>query len=421
MTLGYLTTPLVGIVAMAAVGHLGDAGLIGGVALGSIVTDVVVSTCNFLRSGTTGLTAQAVGRGDGAAVRAVLLRAFCVAAGLGALVIAALPAILWLAPLAMQPGAGASAAMTTYLAGRLVGAPLLFGNFALFGWLLGQGRSGLGLVLLTVLNGVTIALSLLLVIELDLGVAGAAAAPVVADAVALALGLVLVRGSLRRPEGAVERLLDPKALRAMVAVNRDIMVRSFVLLFAFAWFARAGAAQGDVVLAANAILEKFFLVGGYFLDGVAAATETFVGQAVGARRRANFDRALRLSWIWGAGLALACALALYAAGGPLVDLMTTVAPVRDTARLYLVWAALTPLAGVAAFNLDGVYIGATWSRDMRNMMILSLALFLAAEAALMPLLGNHGLWLAFLVFLGARGISLGLLLPSRAARTFASA
>lgn len=420
MTLGYLTTPLVGIVAMAAVGHLGDAGLIGGVALGSIVTDVVFSTCNFLRSGTTGLTAQAVGRGDGAAVRAVLLRALIVAAGLGAVAVVALPAILWLAPLAMQPGAGAAEAMATFLAIRLLGAPLVFANFALFGWLLGQGRSGLGLMLLTVLNGVTIALSLILVAGLGLGVAGAAAAPVVADAVALALGLVLVRGSLRRPSGAVERLLDPTALRAMLAVNRDIMIRSFVLLFAFAWFARAGAAQGDVVLAANAILEKFFLVGGYFLDGVAAAAETFVGQAVGARRRGNFDKALRLSWIWGGGLALLCALALYVGGGALVGLMTNVTAVREAAALYLVWAALTPLAGVAAFNLDGVYIGATWSRDMRNMMIVSLVLFLVAEAALRPMLGNHGLWLAFLIFLGARGISLGLMLPSRAARTFAA-
>lgn len=419
MTLGYLTTPLVGIVAMAAVGHLGDAGLIGGVALGSIVTDVVFSTCNFLRSGTTGLTAQAVGRGDGAAVRAVLLRALAVGLGLGALVIAALPLILWLAPLAMQPGEHSAPAMATFLAIRLFGAPLLFCNFALFGWLLGQGRSGLGLLLLTVLNGVTIVVALTLVAGLGLGVTGAALAPVAGDAVALILGLVIVRRSLARPVGRVERLLDPTALKAMFAVNRDIMIRSFVLLFAFAYFARAGAAQGDVVLAANAILEKFFLVGGYFLDGVAAAAETFVGQAVGARHRASFDRAVRLSWVWGGGLALLCSAALYGAGGGLIALMTSVVPVRETAAVYLAWAALTPLAGVAAFNLDGIYIGATWSRDMRNMMVLSLVLFLAAEAVLMPLLGNHGLWLAFLVFLGARGLSLGALLPSRAARTFA--
>lgn len=419
MTLGYVTTPLVGIVAMGAVGHLGDAGLIGGVALGSILTDLVFSTCNFLRSGTTGLTAQAVGRGDGAAVRAVLLRALIAAGAIGAVIILAMPALLWLAPWAMQPGPNAAAAMTTFLSIRLIGAPFLLANFALFGWLLGQGRSGLGLVLLTALNGLTIALALLLVVGLGFGVAGAAAAPVLGDAVALLLGLWLLRRTLRRPSGRAERLLDPVALRAMVAVNRDIMVRSFVLLAAYVYFARVGAAQGDVVLAANAILEKFFLVGGYFLDGIAAAVETFVGQAIGAGRRALFDRAVRLSWLWGFGLALVAAILLYAGGGGLIALMTNVAPVRVAAESYLVWAALTPLAGVAAFNLDGVYIGATWSRDMRNMMLLSLALFLVTQAVLVPILGNHGLWLAFLVFLGARGLTLAALLPSRAARAFA--
>jgi MATE family multidrug resistance protein len=423
MTLGYVTTPLVGIFSMGAVGHLDDAALTAGVALGAIVTDVVFATCNFLRSGTTGLTAQAVGRGDGAEVRAVLYRALIVAAGIGVAILAALPLILWLAPIALEPGPAATTAMTAYLAARLVGAPLTLANFALFGWLIGRARARLGLVLITVANGLTIALSLTFVAGFGWGVAGAGAAPVIAELGALGLGIAIVAPELRRAgqAGGRIRLFDGPAIRAMLAVNRDIMIRSFVLLFAFAYFARVGASQGDVVLSANAILEKFFMLGGYFLDGVAAAAETFVGQAIGARHRASFDRAVRLSFLWNSGLALACSLALLAGGGVIVALMTTVEAVRDTAATYMLWAVATPIAGVAAFTFDGVYIGATWSRDMRNMMLISLALFLTAVAVLMPIAGNHGLWAAFLIFLGARGASLGLLMPRRAAAAFAPA
>ncbi|MEJ1157027.1 MATE family efflux transporter [Prosthecomicrobium sp. N25] len=423
MTLGYMTTPLVGLVDMGVVGRLGDPALIGGVAVGSVICDVVFTTFNFLRSGTTGLTAQAVGRGDRAEIDAALLRALVLAAATGLVTMLAAPLAVSAGTRVFGGSAAVQEAMSTYVLIRLLGAPLVLTNFAIFGWLLGLGRAGAGLLLQTILNGVNMAAAVALVIGAGWGVAGAAVAAVLADAVALAAGLILV-GAIRRPRRPwPERraVFERQALTAMLAMNRDIMIRSFVLLAAFAFFTRQSAAQGDVVLAANAILEKFFLFGGYFLDGFAAAAETFVGRAVGARRRAVYDRAIALTTMWGFVLALAVATGLYTAGPGLVALMTTSEPVRATALAYLVWAALTPLAGVLAFQMDGVFIGATWSRDMRNMMLLSLLVYLAAWALLTPAFGNDGLWVALLVFLGCRGLSLGWISLRRARETFGAA
>jgi MATE family multidrug resistance protein len=188
-------------------------------------------------------------------------------------------------------------------------------------------------------------------------------------------------------------IFDRRLLMRMMAVNRDIMIRSFTLLYAFAFFMSRSAEQGDTILAANALLEKFIMVGAFFLDGLATAAEQLAGRAVGARYRPAFDRTLQLTALWSFSLAGLLA--------------------------YLIWAVLTPLFGVLAFQMDGVFIGATWSSTMRNMMLLSLAIYLAAYHALFPLLGNHGLWLAFLLFFGIRGVTLLAACRKRAAQTFA--
>jgi len=206
--------------------------------------------------------------------------------------------------------------------------------------------------------------------------------------------------STGRPPAA--RLFDGRAVRRMVAVNRDIMIRSFALLFAFAFFTSRSAAGGDIVLAANQILLTFFFVGSYFLDGLATAAEQLAGRAVGARFRPAFERSLGLTIGWGYVIAGAASLVLWLGGPALIDAMTTNSLVRETALLYLPYAALTPLVGTLAFQMDGVFIGATWSRDMRNMMLLSVLIYLVAWAGLTPLFGNYGLWAALLVFLGAR-------------------
>ncbi|TBW37158.1 MATE family efflux transporter [Siculibacillus lacustris] len=416
MTLGYVTTPLVGLVATAVIGRLGDPAALGGVALGSILCDLVFCTFNFLRSGTTGLTAQASGRADGREVRAVLLRALVTATLCGLAIVVLAAPIVDLGVAFVGGGPAVERATRTYARIRLWAAPLVLGNYAVFGWLLGLGRASVGLVLQTVVNGVNIAGAVLLVSGLGLGVAGVATAGVIAEGLALALGLTVVAVGGRRARWPSWReVLHGPSLFAMATLNRDIMIRSFALLGAFVWFSRQSAGLGEVILAANAILEKFFLLAGYFLDGLAAAAETFVGRAVGAGDRPAFDRAVRLTLGWSAGLAAFAALVVIAGGGTLIDWMTTSPPVVAAAHRYLPWAAATPLAAVLAFQMDGVFIGATWSRDMARMMVLSLAVYLAAVALLVPAFGNHGLWAAFLGFLGARGVSLTWMMGRRAA------
>ncbi|MBA5779173.1 MATE family efflux transporter [Stappia sp. F7233] len=422
MTLAYLSTPILGLVDTAVIGQLGDAALIGGIALGGILFDLVFTTCNFLRSGTTGLTAQAVGAVDHVEERAVFFRAALLALVLG-LTVVLLRAPMLEAGLFVMGGSGeVQAATRQYFLVRALSAPFALINYAVLGWFIGRGQAGVGLVLQTVLNGLNILLSLVFVLHFDWGITGVASATVLSEVTAAAIGLALVARAMRH--GVLpsrQQVLDKAAFRRMIAVNRDIMIRSFTLLFAFGFFTSRSAVQGDTILAANAILEKFFLVGGYFLDGFATAAEQIAGRAVGARYRPAFDRAVKLTLVWGFVLAGLAALFFFVAGDAIVALMTTAEEVRATASTYLVWAALTPLFGVVAFQMDGVFIGATWSRDMRNMMLLSLAVFLAAYWALFPPFGNHGLWLALEIFLGIRGITLGYMCSRRAAETFPAA
>ncbi len=419
MTLASLSTPLLGIVDTAVIGQLGSASLIGGIAIGGIIFDLVFTTFNFLRAGTTGLTAQALGATAKKEIVAIFVRALILAIASGLLVIALQSPLLATGLYFLGGSQETQAAAATYFAVRIYSAPFLLGNYVVLGWVLGLGRATTGLALQLFLNGLNICLSIWFVMELNWGITGVAFSTVISEAVTFALGLMIVartRSKLARP--SLKRIFNKKQFGRLVALNRDIMIRSFSLIFAFAFFASRSAVQGDIILAANTILEKFFLVGGYFLDGFATAAEQIAGRSVGAKNRRGFDRTVRLTLIWGFGLALALCLFFFVFGPLLIRLMTTNELVRQTAFIYLVWAALTPLFGVLAFQMDGIFIGATWSSDMRNMMLLSLVCYLLAYLVLFPLMGNHGLWIAFEMFLCIRGFSLLLLIPRRARQTF---
>lgn len=419
MTLAFLSTPLVGLADTWTIGQLGDAALIGAIAVGGIIFDILFTTMNFLRSGTTGLVAQAYGAGRKREEVAILLRALILAVGIG-LVAVILQTPLLSASLWFIGGTErVQEAVIVYFSVRVLAAPLSLSNYAVLGYFLGRGEAMTGLVIQTVLNLTNIALNILFVLVFDWGVAGVAFASVLGEAVALALGLLLLVFKLRKaPRPSRAEVFNRVELIRMMGVNRDIMIRSFALLFAFATFTRLSAQQGETMLAANAILEKYFLLAGYFLDGMATAAEQLVGRAVGAKRRAPFARAVKLCAFWSAILAGFATLFFLAVGGPILDAMTPAQDVRDLGREFLIFAALTPVVGAGAFLMDGVYIGATWSRDMRTMMLVSLAAFLAAAYTLTPWLGNAGLWLSLLLFLGLRGITLGAILPKRMRETF---
>lgn len=420
MTLAYLSTPILGIVDTAVVGQLGVPALLGGLAIGAIIFDLVFTTFNFLRSGTTGLVAQAYGAADGEEEQAVFWRALAVAAIGGIAITMTSPLIIVAGQWFMAAGQAVSAAMASYVTIRAMAAPFSLGNYVLLGYVLGRGEGTLGLALQIVLNATNIALSIYLGLHLGWGIEGVAWATVCAEIIAFLVGIafVLVRFS-RLPNPNRAKLFDLRAIRRMLTVNRDIMMRSFILLAAFALFTRAGAEQGEVILAANAVLMNFFLIAGFFLDGFATAAEQLTGRAVGARHRPAFVDAVRLTLLWGSGLALILTAIMMLAGEPLVALMTASAQVRIVAAAFIPWAAFTAVAGIVAFQMDGVFIGATWSRDMRNMMLISFLVYVLALFLLGEVWGNHGIWAALLIFLLVRGATLLAIYPTRLNGEFA--
>ena len=418
-TLAYLSTPLIGLVDTGVVGRLGDAALLGGLAIGAILFDIVFGTFNFIRSSTTGLVAQAVGAHDNEAKRNVLIRSLIISFILGAAILVLSMPILNVGLLAMGVPGEIEKATRTYFTIRILAAPFTLLNYSVLGWMLGLGRAGLGLMLQTVLGGTNIVLSILLGLSWGWGIEGVAWATVISEGVVAVLGLAIA-GRMHVGAGKIDwpRVFNPAALKRLMGVNRDIMIRSFALLFAFAFFTAQGSRFGEITLAANAVLMNFFLISGYFLDGFATAAEQLAGRAVGANYRPAFNRVVRLTLIWGLILSIIATIAFFTLGPWLIDTLTTNEMVRSEARIYLIWAALTALVGMVAFQMDGIYIGATWSVEMRNMMLLSLVAFLLTWWIAVPRIGNHGLWLSLEVFLGIRGISLSMRLPANARQTF---
>jgi putative MATE family efflux protein len=422
MTLGFLTTPLLGLTDTAVVGHLGKPEALAGLAIGAILFDLIYGSLSFLRTSTTGLVAQAFGRGDLREQQAVFWRALLSALGLGLVMLALAPLILAFAPDLMTSDPAVASVTRQYFGIRVLTSPATFANFAILGYVLGRGQGVLGLFLQIILNGTNIVLAVLLGLVLGYGVAGVAWSTAVAEVTALLIGLAIVSRAFpsgERPKRA--ELLDPAKLKQLFQMNADILIRSLVLNAAFALLTRVGSSFGAVTLAANAVLMNIFMLSAFFLDGLAGAAEQLAGRAVGARYRPSFDRALKLTGLWSFAMAATVALFFIVFGDPIIHLLTTSEAVRQEAYVYLGWAALTGLTGVLAFQMDGVFIGATWSREMRNMMLLSFIGYCIGLAVLVPWIGNHGLWLSLNLFLLMRGFFLAAMVPRKARQSFRSA
>ena len=408
IVLSNATIPILGAVDTAVIGQLGQAAPMGAVAMGAVILASFYWIFGFLRMGTTGLVAQARGAGDRAEVAAVLIRALIIGLGAGAVFVAAQNVLFW-AAFALAPASPAVEGFArTYLALRIWGAPATIALYAITGWLIATERTRSVLLVQVLMNGLNVGLDLWFVLSLGWGVTGVAIATLIAEYSGLALGLWLCRDALGwaalRDRA---RIFDAARLARMLAVNGDIMVRSVVLQGAFTAFVFLGAGLGDVTLAANQVLMLFLQFTAYALDGFAFAAEALVGAAVGAGLRSGVRQAALLASQWGIGGAVALALGFWLAGPGIIDLMTTAPEIRLLARAYLPWLAVAPVIGVAAWMLDGIYIGATWTRPMRNAMLQAVGIYALAVALLVPLFGNHGLWAALMVLNIARAVTLG--------------
>jgi MATE family multidrug resistance protein len=415
-----LTTPLIGIVSTTAIGRLGDATLLGGVAMASVLFDCLFWLFGFLRMSTVAFAAQSLGSGETSELRAILLRGLIVAALIGTVLIALQIPLATIFLGAMGGSEGVTRAAKTYFTIRIWSAPLALGNYVVLGWLIGQARAKLALGTQITINLINMAATMLLVLVFDFGIAGAAIAALIAEAAGLALG-GLIAHRLSQGQLAVSRatLFDRTKLMRMLSVNGDILIRTASLIMAFLFFTSQGARAGDMTLAANAVLNNFLLISAFFLDGLANAAEQLCGRAYGARNKDAFAGAVKLVVMWGFGFALAVAASFLLFGPALIDIMTASVEVRRIARDYLPFVIFAPLLGVFAFAYDGVYIGATWARDMRNLMVLALLIFLGAWFALRSF-GNAGLWGAFLVHYAARGGLEALRYPALLKKSFGS-
>ena len=413
IVLSNATVPLLGAVDTGVVGQIGQAAPIGAVGIGAIVLASVYWIFGFLRMGTSGLTAQAHGAGDTAERGAILIRALLIGAAAGLFFIITQIVLFWAAFQIAPASAEVEGLARHYLAIRIWGAPAAISLYAVTGWLIAVERTRAVLVLQLWINGINVVLDLWFVLHLGWGVPGVAFASLIAEWSGLAMGLWLCRdGMLPVLAPALARLRDSAALKVMIAVNRDIMIRSVLLQLSFTTFVFLGAHFGDVTLAANQILMQFLNITAYALDGFAFAAESLVGQAIGARVVGDARRASRLSMQWGVGGSVVLAVAFALAGPAVVDLMTTAADVRLDARAYLPWLVAAPVIGVASWIYDGIFIGATLTGEMRRAMTFSVAVYAAALVVLVGLFGNHGLWAALMVLNATRGVMMARAYPA---------
>lgn len=413
IVLSNVTIPILGAVDTGVVGQMGEAAPIGAVGIGAVLLSAIYWIFGFLRMGTTGLAAQALGQGNRAEVAALLTRVLMIGFAGGALIIALQLPILWSAFRLSPASPEVETLARGYMQIRIWSAPAAISVFGITGWLIAQERTRAVLVLQVWMNGINVLLNLWFVLGLGWGVNGVAFATFLADWSALAMGLYLCLAAFKVPDWRDwARVFDRVKLRRMAQVNSDIMIRSLLLQVIFLSFLFLAADFGDVTLAANQVLLQFLSITSYALDGFAFSAEALVGQAVGARAVPLLRRSVWVASLWGLAASVLLAVGFWVFGNDIVAIMAKNTEVQAAAAIYLPWMVCAPVLALASFMLDGIFIGATRTADMRNMMALSTLVYGGAAFALVPYFGNHGLWIALLISFVARGATLAARYPS---------
>lgn len=408
MILSNLSVPLLGMVDSGVAGHLPGPDYLGAVAVGATIFSVLFMGMNFLRMGTTGITAQAVGAEQPDVIRTALARSVVIALALALiLIIGQAPLrIAFLYLIAPQPEAAVLTAI--YFDIRIWSAPAVLTNFAILGWFLGLQNARVPLVLLLTINITNMVLDLWFVMGLGFDVDGIAAASVIAEYAGLAVGIAFVLRELKKIPGRYisSEVFDRTQMRRTIAINGNILVRTLCLMFSFAFFTAMSARLGPLVLAANALLLNLQHFMSYGLDGFALAAEALVGKSLGMQKRRYLELAVKRCLQWTLLVALIFSGIYALIGSTTIAWLTDIESIRETAAIYLPWMILSPLVSAWSFLYDGVLIGATWTREMRNSMIFATFLVYVPAWYFLQGLGNHGLWLAFMIFMAARAISM---------------
>lgn len=406
--LANISVPLVGAVDTAVVGHLPGPESIGAVALGALIFSFLYWGFGFLRMGTTGFVAQAYGAGDRDALGDTLMRVILLSLMLGVVTILLAAPIIDLAFFLIDSSVQVESLAADYAAIRICSAPAVLCVYAFTGIFIGMHDTRSTFVLQLILNISNVLLDLLFVLGFDWGVEGVALASVIADYLAMLAGIYLLRYRIRDALARYDRgrLLHRGALLKLFTANGNIFVRTLCLLFAFSYFTAKSAEQGEVILAANAILMHLQSILAHALDGFAHAAEALAGSAYGAGKLRAFRRAVMFTSAWAALFAVFTTLLYWLFGDFIISLFTNIAPVLDSALYYLPWIIAAPLVSVWSFQLDGIFIGCGHTREMRNAMIVSLLLYLGLLQLAIPALGNHGLFFGLLVFMLIRAITL---------------
>jgi len=410
--------PVVGLVDTFVIGRFATTTALAGIGLGAVIYGIAYWGFGFLRMSTAGLAAQSDGAQDEGNVQAHLIRAVPLGLLIGLLVFAAQIPLLAGAFQIFTGTPDVESSAATYIGARLWGLPATLASIALMGWFVGVSRSGLALKMQIILNVVNIILSPLFVIHFGWGLWGVGIASAIAEWCGLAAGLWLafsaikIRGGFKNEALSKEAILDPSALKKLGITNSNIFIRTMCLTIGFSFFGNAAAAQGVVFLAGYHILMQFITMTALVLDAFAHTAEAVTGAAFGAKNRARFDKAVRLTTEFSAGFALLIGASIFFAGPYFITMLTQDPEVIASAVRYLPYCALAPIIGFAAWQFDGIFIGTTKTREMRNAGIAALIIYIAAHYAIVPKFGKDGIWLAFLLYYAARAVTLAFYFPN---------
>ena len=401
-----ITVPLLGLIDVTIVGHLGAAAYIGAIAVGGMLFNIIYWIFGFLRMGTSGMTSQAYGKHDLDEVARLLLRSVGVGLLIAIILVTLQYPIRKLAFTFIQTTEEVERLATLYFRICIWGAPAMLGLYGFAGWFIGMQNSRFPMYIAITQNIVNIAASLCFVYLFHMKVAGVAWGTLTAQYAGFLMALLLWRryyGGLKK-HVAWHEVLKKEAMLRFFQVNRDIFLRTLCLVIVTLFFTSAGAAQGEIVLAVNTLLMQLFTLFSYIMDGFAYSGEALVGKYVGANNRSALYRTVRLLFIWGVGLSTGFTLLYFFGGKSFLGLLTNETSVIREAENYFYWVLAIPLTGFAAFLWDGIFIGATATRQMFYSMLVASGSFFLVYYSLHVWMGNHALWLAFVVYLSLRGI-----------------